>query len=116
MYSNVVHTVYPNVVSLRGIPICRYIDDLFKEFVGGEMLYFVSVCTEEERLNAIEIMKIMCGDYSAIGNSTPDPIQLSKEVEHAPGTTIMTVGNCLAMKEDPDDQTCITGQEQGATI
>ena len=90
--------------------IGRYVEDLLKEFVGGDMLYFLSVCTEEERTDAIGIMKIICGDcsdYSAIGNNSPSPIQLSKEIEHASDTTITTVGVCLAMKEDLDGQTCI---------
>ena len=44
----------------------RYIADVFKESAGGDLLYFMCVCTEDERINAIESMKIITSDFTGL--------------------------------------------------
>ena len=33
--------------------VCRYISSLFKQVIRGDILYFMCVCTDEERENAL---------------------------------------------------------------
>ena len=44
----------------------RYISDVFKEQAGGDLLYFMCVCTEDERTSAVEAMKMITNDTGII--------------------------------------------------